>query len=300
MVRVPYEDNIFVGTSVILLVVMGFIVPISVVSIFGFSPQVVRSTPPPSQYSTLGTGTPFDSLIDETIDPVAFVSDAPVVVDDTISITTPYPSNINVDEIGAICIATNFISLFEYLENSTILFEAFLSNRIPCWVVNSQVEGGSVCIWINAVSGIVCLYSLNVDLHQVEDTDLRLYFSGSTNISIEEAETCAFDFLQQNNYSMISGSIYKDPWYKPLPPGNNSEGFVNGEYYFQIYGMHDGIFEFSNKVHLQVEASTGAVVYFNYLWTEHPGLPSVNILSHVVVENSAVAYLLDHGFDPPI
>ncbi|MHA1137446.1 MAG: hypothetical protein ACTSSE_13255 [Candidatus Thorarchaeota archaeon] len=313
MVRVPYEDNKFVGTSVILLVVMGFIIPISVASIFGFSPRVVPGPPPinqspqegvtilpPSQYLTIGNGTIFDSLVNETIDPVALTSEAPVVVDDTIIITTAYPSsNISINETEAIDTAENFITNFEYMQGITLDLTAFLSDRMPYWIVYSQVEGGDVCVWINALSGIVNFYSVDIDLRLVEDTDLRLYFSGSGNISLEEAETSAFDFLQQNKYTLENGSRYHNPWFKPLPPGDISEGFVNGYYGFHISGMHEDILELDNTVQFQIEASTGAVVHFSYLWTEHPGLPEVDIVDLDVAENSAIDYLHDRGVTWP-
>ncbi|TFH06651.1 MAG: hypothetical protein E4H14_10350 [Candidatus Thorarchaeota archaeon] len=312
MVRVPYEDNKFVGSSVILLVVMGFIMPISIATIFGFSPQVVQGPPsinspqegvtilPPPHYLTIGNGTIFDSLVNETMDPVALTSEAPVVVGDTIIVTTAYPSsNISINESEAIDIAGNFIMSFVYMQGITLDLTAFLSERMPYWIVNSQVEGGSVCVWINALSGIVCFYSVDVDLRLVEDTDLRLYFSGPGNISLEEAETSAFDFLQQNNYTLENGSRYHNPWFRPLPPGDISEGFVNGYYGFHISGMHEGILERDNTVQFQIEASTGAVVHFSYLWTEHPGLPEVDIVDLDVAENSAIDYLHDRGITWP-
>lgn len=312
MVRVPYEDNKFVGTSVVLLIVMGFIIPISVATIFGFSPQVVQGPPPinllqegvtvrpPPQYLTIGNGTIFDSLVNETLDPVALTSEAPVVVGDTIIIATAYPSsNISINETEAIDIARNFITIFDYMQDITLDLSAFLSDRTPYWIVNSQFEGGTVCVWINALSGIVCFYSLDVDLRLTEDTDLRLYFSGSGNRSLAEAETSAFDFLQQNNYTLENGSRYNNPWYRTLPPGDLSEGFVNGYYGFTINGIYEGILERDNMVQFRIEASTGAVVHFSYLWTEHPGLPEVDIVDFDVVNSSAIDYLGDHGITSP-
>ncbi|MGY5859379.1 MAG: hypothetical protein RTU63_08410 [Candidatus Thorarchaeota archaeon] len=309
MVRIPYEDNKFVGSSVILLVFVGCIIPISVVSMFGFSSPTIYSPPPnspapqgevtllpPPQYLTVGNGTTFDSLVNETVDPVAFSADAPVVEGDEITIFTAYPvANISINESQAISIATDFISSFEYMQGITLAPSAYLSTRTPCWIVNSQVEGGSVGVQINAVSGIVCFYMLNVDLQLAEDTDLRLYFSGSTNISREAAEVNASVFLQQYNYTLVNGSRYSNPYYKPLPPGVISEGFVNGKYIFQIYGMSDGILERNNRVMLEIEASTGAVVYFSYLWTEIPEYPEVDIVDPETVQDSAIGYLSNRG-----
>ena len=311
MARIPYENNIFVGSSVIVLIVVGCIIPLSVVSIFGFSPQTEFSPPPytpeqqgeiillsPPPYQTIGNGTPFDTLVNETVDPVSFLAQAAVVEGDSITVAAAYPSgNITLNETQAITIATNFVSSFEYIQNVTLAPSAYLSNRIPCWIVDSEVEGGSVSVWINAVSGIVCFYMVNVDLQAAEDTDLRLYFSGATNVSLEIAGVNAVDFLQHNNYTLVNGSKYDDPYFKSLPPGNNNEGFVNGEYIFQIYGMHEGIFERSNKVQLQIEASTGAVVYFSYLWTAIPEYPEVDIIPSETAQNAAVVYLHNHGIN---
>ena len=312
MVRVPYEDNKFVGTSVIFLVFMGFILPVSVATIFGFSPQVVLSPPPinspqegatilpPPQYLTIGNGTIFDSLVNETTDRVALASEAPVVDGNSITVSATYPSgNITVNETEALDIAEAFISNFEYMQGITLDLSANLATRMPVWLVYSKVEGGDVCVWINALSGIVSFYSLDVDLRLTEDTDLRLYFSGSENISLEEAETFAYEFLQQNNYSLVNGSRYNNPWYRPLPPGDISEGFVNGYYGFTINGIYEGILERDNTVQFQIEASTGAVVHFDYLWTEHPEFPEVDIVDVDIVENSAIDYLLARGIGSP-
>ncbi|TFG29984.1 hypothetical protein EU528_08865 [Candidatus Thorarchaeota archaeon] len=312
MVRVPYEDNKFVGTSVIFLVFMGFILPISVATIFGFGFQVVQSPPPfnpspqdehveitvlpPPQYMTVGNGTAFDSLVNETTDQVVFASEDPVfeVVGDSITITGMYPTgNISINETEALDIAETFISSFDYLQGFTLDLSASLSDRQPVWIVNSQVEGGSVVVSINAVSGIVCFYAVNVDLQ--ETSDLRLYFSGSGNKTLVEAETTAYEFLQQNNYTLANGSRYNNPYYRPLPPGVINEGFENGEYIFQITGMEDGIVERSNKVIVKIEGSTGAVVYFSYLWTEHPDFPEADIIDVDNVEDTAIDCLINYG-----
>ena len=59
--------------------------------------------------------------------------------------------------------------------------------------------------------------------------------------------------------------------------------------------MEEGILEQSNKVLLHIEGSTGAVVYFSYLWTEHPDFPEVDIVDVDVVEDTVSEYLLAQG-----
>jgi hypothetical protein len=59
--------------------------------------------------------------------------------------------------------------------------------------------------------------------------------------------------------------------------------------------MREDILERSNRVLLQVEASTGAIVYFSYDWTEIPEYPEVLIDESETVQDTAVDYLQNRG-----
>ena len=288
------------GSSVVALIFVGFMIPLGVVTIYGILPtgsDTFYYPAPPSSFEILGNGTALDVLVSNTTGSAGFPGGSFLVHDDKIfTLKMDYSGMITIDESTAISIAAEFLSNFEYLDTQVMNLSAFYSSHTwPIWVVNSPLEGGTLCVWINAISGTVVFYALDVDLRLPDQNDLRDYFSTPGNSTLEEAENYVISFLSEFNYTLRNNSYYRQPWYKPLPPGDIAEGFVNGEFYFQIYGAFEGTYQRDNKVQLQVEASTGQVVYFSYLWKEYGELPDVDLINSEEAVSSALEFFNTEG-----
>ncbi|MFX1369495.1 MAG: hypothetical protein ACFFAY_12930 [Promethearchaeota archaeon] len=278
----PFTENsryVFFILSLVLLI--GLIIPITVVHVAGYPSHLAALRGQPI------VDTFFAELVELEPDPVVFPQRPVVETETSIRMSSNYNDLVKVNESGAISAALGFISRIWYLSEINFSVDSVdmgwtrLDDGL--WILRFLEDNVQVYVDVHAISGKVSgftsVWSPRSDSPFVPDADESLFASPM------QVEEVAFDFLEQFNYSLSPYARYV------LPTLVYSHVHNHDVFRISFFNMVNESLIWQNGLHLYIDTNASAILEFIYNWVHIDAIPTENIISPEKAERSAVNYL---------
>jgi hypothetical protein len=227
--------------------------------------------PHPPELEVLGTD-PHDTIFSELVDDpglVAFNLESRAVRGQSfvVNLTGLEKNRITADEADIAGLAFLIRNLNVTNPRFRKIWEEVLLGPIPIWRLPYSVNNSSTTIEVNALTGAVIQWTAPLNL--LPSTP---YYENGSEITSEIAEQSIFKFLKLNNYSIPLDAVYNGTRQWSISPllGANVEHSYCGIFYHVIDGIPLGLnpgTPFPREgIIVQVDAITGLVVAFKYVW----------------------------------
>jgi hypothetical protein len=250
------------GVCILIGVIIGILILAGVVLIG--NPQ-----PPKSEF--LGID-PHDTIFSELVDDpgsVAFDLESRAVRGQSfvVNLTGLEKNRITADEVDIAGLA--FLNRNLNVTNPRFhkIWEEVPLGPIPIWRLSYSVNNSSTTIEVNALTGAVIQWTAPLNL--LPSTP---YYENGSEITSEIAEQSIFRFLKLNNYSIPLDAAYNGTRQWSISPllGANIEHSYCGIFYHVMNRIPIGLnprTPFPREgIIVQVDAITGLVVAFKYVW----------------------------------
>lgn len=196
-----------------------------------------------------------------------------------------YTPNIVLED--AINNSIQFMSQFSYLSELHLTPDPVWNKLTdaPIYTLRfypSEFEGAEIYTAVNAESGDII--SISPGRRVVEH--LKRSPENTNLLSKDDIETCAYEFLSANNYTLSPYMRYIEP---TLVNDTTFIGFHVYRLYF-ICIMNDTRV-MGNGLRLELDIQTGEVLLFSYRWIHVESIPTVDRITALSAERNAVHHL---------
>ncbi|MHA1906811.1 MAG: hypothetical protein ACW98Y_05930 [Candidatus Thorarchaeota archaeon] len=275
------------------IVILSLIIVSSVVVLGTILPTFLMGSHelPPSGTPVLNTT--FAGLVSDTADPV-FLPAGPIqsnndCVQMTIVLNYLNQPVITLEEAEQIVL--DYFSQFPYMSDVTLEPDP-VWNRLadePYYTLRYFVGQYEFYACVNAITGRVMGISPHWSVLMQYNTTID-----STILSLEEIEERAYDFLEQNNYTLSSNARLEGPKLE-----NNTILSNFPAYHLKFICVINGCMVQSNYLSMFLDIKSGTVIDFFYHWRNVTCIPVEKVVPAIEAEKAALFHLSEnlHAFD---